>query len=196
MKKYYLLLCASLFSLTFTSCNDDDDKNPRDPEGTVVQNVTSTSHCYLTIPVEAKSEYAPEEVKTSFFWQIPDDIIMGRTNDVEVKVGNYYYQIRCEAKICSVGKVSGLGAVRKVPAGTWVERLACEEQSGYVVRVEYYTYYKFQSGIDGSEARVEPGDQDYYKGAAYARFYVEEHLEDGKDQNTGMKIKIQYPFKP
>ena len=197
MKKIFMFLMTG--AVLFSACDDDDDNGKKDPEGTLTLNVTRTNPCNMLIQTKESSAYVPETVDGYFYWDSPDDILIGDSwymNNKETLVDGYWYRFYCEADICSVGKVSGLGAVKKVPSGTWVAKLACEEESGYVVRVRYKTSYKYLDGVDGSSVDVNPGDPDYFEGVVYARFYVEDHLENANDENTGMKIKIQYPFKP
>ena len=182
-----------LLSLGLVSCNSDDD-DPRDPDGAIVLNVTGSNWADMTIETGNASEYAPKQVAGHFYWGTPDDLLTGTSPHVPdaPKVGDFYYHFSCDMELCSVGEVSGLGAIKRVPSGPWVKRLACEEDNGYVIRLSYHTANKNRAG-DESPTEVTPGDYDYVEGYAYARFYVEDDV-DKNGEKIGAKIKIQYPF--
>ena len=108
---------------------------------------------------------------------------------------DYVYRFYPEAEISSVGKGDGLWGVTKAPASGWEESMASVLGNGYVVRLKYHTAYKYVEGVDGSTQDVNPGDPDYVEGIVYARLFIEDELSSGGSQ-SGVKIKIQYPFNP
>lgn len=80
-------------------------------------------------------------------------------------------------KIASVGKVSGLGAITKIPESGWSDAAAVKPGYGYVLKT---------GGTDGGRPiRVE-----------YARVYVKEWMTTTGDLIIGCKVAYQAPFIP
>ncbi len=117
---FLTILFASVFSISFVSCSDDDDDNPNkstitenDPEGTIMANMHHNdwvSLFHMTGPG----------------FDITTSISLDESNNF--KTGE---------KIVSVGNVKGLNGITKIPTSGWSEKVAAVPGSGYVVQGEY-----------------------------------------------------------
>ena len=95
------------------------------------------------------------------YWTRPDDIRVYE---------NYGYKI----SICNVGKKTGLGDIKSIPNSGFINRVACEEGYGYVVKIENTKTQKI----------------------FYARVFVIESIVSTEGGIMGAKMKYQYPFNP
>jgi hypothetical protein len=94
---------------------------------------------------------------------------------------SYYGRISIyNVSICSLGAMSGLGNITRIPASGFTvpkredSSVACEAGHGYVIKFE-------------KENGSSPD---------YVRLYVVESLVNADGNITGAKVKYQYPFVP
>ena len=112
------ILFASMFSVSFVSCGNDDDDNPNhngstitenDPEGTIMINLVNDD----------------KDVQIDGEWPY---LYVGMTP--QNNIDTWYYN----GQIVSVGKVKGLSAITKIPDSGWAERCAATAGCGYIIR--------------------------------------------------------------
>ena len=111
------ILFASIFSVSFVSCGDDDDENlnessitENDPEGTIIMNLVNND-----------DDICIDDDEWPYMY-----VGMTPQNNIDT----WYYN----AEIVSVGKVKGLSAITKIPESGWAERCAATPGCGYVIR--------------------------------------------------------------
>ena len=149
-------LFVAALSLGFTSCGDDDD-NDGGSARTVTANIRNDDD-YLYI------DWKDEEEGYSVYTGL-------RINDANNFVADY----RSSDGIVCVGKVSGIGSIKKVPQSGWSEKCAVQPGYGYVLRSEGYSKY---------------GYSDY----RYVRIYVVDYMEGTSGGIIGATIKYQAPW--
>ena len=175
MKTNAFKLMAALFvaalSLGFTSCGDDDDSDGgktggsgSDPSGTVTANIRNDGN-YLYINWKDEEGY---RVETGL-----------SINDANNFVAGYmiYGEDSYNDGIVCVGKVSGIGSIKKVPQSGWSRTCAVQPGYGYVLRSR-----------EISNLRDEFGD---YR---YVRVYVVDYMEGTSGGIIGATIKYQAPW--
>lgn len=171
MKTNAFKLMAALFvaalSLGFTSCGDDDDNDGGKtggsgsaPSGTITANIRNDGHD-LSIYWEDEEGYS---VNTGL-----------RINDAN----NFYVTY---GDIVCVGKVSGIGSIKKVPQSGWSNTCAVQPGYGYVLRAKGYRW-------NNNSKRDEYSD-DY----RYVRVYVVDYMEGTSGGIIGATIKYQAPW--
>ncbi|MDY6298342.1 MAG: DUF5036 family protein [Alloprevotella sp.] len=156
MKTNAFKLMAALFvaalSLGFTSCGDDDD-NDGGSARTVTANIRNDN----------SSLYMNWEDEEGF--SVHTGLSINDANNFEAYQG----------EIVCVGKVSGIGSIKKVPQSGWSEKCAVQPGYGYVLRSEGYSKY---------------GYSDY----RYVRIYVVDYMEGTSGGIIGATIKYQAPW--
>ena len=171
MKTNAFKLMAALFvaalSLGFTSCGDDDDSDGgktggsgSDPSGTITANIRNDTH------------------DLSIYWKDEEGYSVNtglRINDAN----NFYVTY---GDIVCVGKVSGIGSIKKVPQSGWSNTCAVQPGYGYVLRAKGYRW-------NNNSKRDEYSD-DY----RYVRFYVVDYMEGTSGGIIGATIKYQAPW--
>ncbi len=173
MKTNAFKLMAALFvaalSLSFTSCGDDDDNDGgktggsgSDPSGTVTANIRNDGGS-LHMDWEDEEGY---RVNTGL-----------SINDANNFVAGYiiYAEDSYNDGIVCVGKVSGIGSIKKVPQSGWSRTCAVQPGYGYVLRS-----LEKKSGQFG----------DY----RYVRIYVVDYMEGTSGGIIGATIKYQAPW--
>ena len=173
MKTNAFKLMAALFvaalSLGFTSCGDDDDNDGgktggsgSDPSGTVTANIRNDGN-YLYINWDDEEGY---RVQTGL-----------GINDAN----NFEADYNGSDGIVCVGKVSGIGSIKKVPQSGWSKKCAVQPGYGYVLRAKGY---RFNSNTESYE----------YSDYRYVRFYVVDYMEGTSGGIIGATIKYQAPW--
>ena len=84
-----------------------------------------------------------------------------------------------EGEIVCVGKVSGIGSIKKVPQSGWSDKCAVQPGYGYVLRVKGYRWN------DNSRE---------YSDYRYVRIYVVDYMEGTSGGIIGATIKYQAPW--
>ena len=134
----------------FASCGGDDDGNggssSGDPEGTVLVNI-----------LLGRNDKGIYQIFTFNELKNYPYIFMHEDNNFHISGGN----------IVSLGPVSGLSAIKKLPTNGWVEVTAVIPGYGYIYRTEY--------------------DQ-------YVRIYVVDYMESTYGGIMGCTIKYQAPW--
>ena len=177
MKTNAFKLMAALFvaalSLGFTSCGDDDDNDGGKtggsgsaPSGTVTANIRNDGN-YLSINWEDEEGY-----------RVQTGLGINDANNFEANYGTY-----SDDEIVCVGKVSGIGSIKKVPQSGWSKKCAVQPGYGYVLRAKGYRWNYNNSG------RGEYSD-DY----RYVRVYVVDYMEGTSGGIIGATIKYQAPW--
>lgn len=168
---------VALLSLGFTACGgDDDDDNDggggggADPEGTIIVNIRNANSVndHYDSGSYARLDGIYTEVEKS----------NGSTNEGSQKLridasDNLYVE---DGKIVCVGKVSGLGAIKKIPQSGWARKAVVMPGYGYIVE-----------GLNGST-------KDYTYISHYARIYVVDYMHDTMGGVIGATIKYQCPW--
>lgn len=165
MKRFFFIALAVFMSLGFVSCSKDDDGTTstkelsggntgnndsegtggtgnKDPEGTVVVNMRNDGDNWIDIGIGSP-------------------IHITSANNFE---GMYSGQ----QQFVSVGKVSGLNAIKSIPATGWASSVSVVPGTGYIAYDSY-----------GSEV---------------ARIYVVEYMEGVSGGIIGATIKYQHPI--
>ena len=174
MKTNAFKLMAALFvaalSLGFTSCGDDDDNDGgktggsgSDPSGTITANIRNDGH-------DLYMGWTDEEG-----YRVETGLRINDANNFEA-CGSLY----TSSEIVCVGKVSGIGSIKKVPQSGWSGTCAVQPGYGYVLRSRRY---KFISG-QGNE----------YDDYRYVRVYVVDYMEGTSGGIIGATIKYQAPW--
>ena len=150
------LLATSMLFLA--GCNKDNPDNPSnsvpDPEGTIMLTMANTNQLsahggvLMGPPVERGNSCFCMDENNNFY-------------------GGSYYGANCD--IANVGKVSGLGSIKTIPASGYVRETSAEIGHGHVIRA-----------ADGT----------------YARLYVVEWVLNTSGGILGAKVKYQYPWAP
>lgn len=167
MKTNAFKLMAALFvaalSLGFTSCGDDDDNDGgktggsgSDPSGTVTANIRNDGK-YLYM------DWTDEEG-----FSVETGLSINDANNFVADYNSY------DGIVC-VGKVSGIGSIKKVPQSGWSGTCAVQPGYGYVLRAKGY---KFNSNTE-------------YR---YVRVYVVDYMEGTSGGIIGATIKYQAPW--
>ena len=175
MKTNAFKLMAALFvaalSLGFTSCGDDDDNDGgktggsgSDPSGTITANIRNGGD-YLYMYWTDEEGY-----------RVDTGLRINGANNFET-----YYNIRTSSEIVCVGKVSGIGSIKKVPQSGWSAKCAVQPGYGYVLRSKGY---RFNSNTERYEY------SDYH----YVRVYVVDYMEGTSGGIIGATIKYQAPW--
>ncbi|MDR0873810.1 MAG: DUF5036 family protein [Prevotellaceae bacterium] len=156
MKKFNLFFVQTLMilSLTFViGCSKDGggDSVP-DPEGT------------MSLSMRA---FDGRVTSTYLYWTDSYHIGISLDNNFRCH-SNYPYK----QEVVNIGRVNGLGSIKKTPSSGWTTGTAVEPGSGYVFRMN-------DAG-----------------GYTYARLYVVEWIIDTSGGIMGAKVKYQYPFNP
>ena len=127
------IMMVAMLSVGFASCGDDDDDDyvPKggqtttapetpsaDPEGTITVNLTN-------------DEKSIQLASTSC------SIQMNAANNL--RVNNYTYSTMTMT-IASVGSVSGLSSITKIPESGWTNEIAVVPGQGYVICTYSYDY--------------------------------------------------------
>lgn len=168
MKTNAFKLMAALFvaalSLGFTSCGDDDDNDGgktggsgSDPSGTITANIRNDNY-WLYMYWEDEEGYS---VKTG----------LGINDANNFEAG---------AIVC-VGKVSGIGSIKKVPQSGWSDECAVQPGYGYVLRSIGRRWN------DNSK-------RDEFSDYRYVRIYVVDYMEGTSGGIIGATIKYQAPW--
>lgn len=160
-------LFVAALSLGFTSCGDDDDSDGgktggsgSDPSGTITANILNDNDgTDLFINWEDEEGYS---------------VYIGLSINDDNNFGVAFGEIVC------VGKVSGIGSIKKVPQSGWSGKCAVQPGYGYVLRSRRY---KFISG-QGNE----------YDDYRYVRIYVVDYMEGTSGGIIGATIKYQAPW--
>ena len=162
-------LFVAALSLGFTSCGDDDDNDGgktggsgSDPSGTITANIRNDGN-YLYMDWTDEEGYY---VKTG--------LSINDANNFEA----YYYN---SGEIVCVGKVSGIGSIKKVPQSGWSGTCAVQPGYGYVLRAKGS---RFNSNTERSE----------YSDYRYVRVYVVDYMEGTSGGIIGATIKYQAPW--
>lgn len=170
MKTNAFKLMAALFvaalSLGFTSCGDDDDNDGgktggsgSDPSGTVTANIRNEDNCLYM-------DWTDEEG-----YSVHTGLIMNDANNFAARRG----------EIVCVGKVSGIGSIKKVPQSGWTDECAVQPGYGYVLRSQGE---RFNSNTERYE----------YSDYRYVRVYVVDYMEGTSGGIIGATVKYQAPW--
>ncbi len=120
--KYFVLMLATVFCLSLSSCGGGDDDEPDQPgkpsTTDVVSGSASEKHIIDLIDYDSWGPY--------FIWKGNSISIGSRSN------GGYTY-----VKMVYVGNVSKLSDIKTVPAEGWGNELPLENNGGYIIT---YTY--------------------------------------------------------
>lgn len=171
MKTNAFKLMAALFvaalSLGFTSCGDDDDNDGgktggsgSDPSGTVTTNIRNDDN-YLNMGWTDEEGY---------------DVYTGLKIDY---ANNFIAYYDYSSEIVCVGKVSGIGSIKKVPQSGWSATCAVQPGYGYVLRAK------------GSRRN---GSSYEYSDYRYVRVYVVDYMVGTSGGIIGATIKYQAPW--
>ncbi len=119
--KYFVLMLATVLSLSLASCEGGDDDEPDQPGKPSTTDVVSGS-------ASEKSEVIllSEVSHGPYFKWVNDKLYLYIDN------GHYSY-----VKMISVGTVSKLSDIKTVPAGGWGTKLPLVNNGGYIIT---YTY--------------------------------------------------------
>ena len=173
MKTNAFKLMAALFvaalSLGFTSCGDDDDSDGgktggsgSDPSGTITANIRNDG---------------PE---LSIYWE--DEEGFSVSTGLSINDANNFEAYYYNSEIVCVGKVSGIGSIKKVPQSGWSNTCAVQPGYGYVLRAKGYRW--------NNNSKREEYSDDY----RYVRFYVVDYMEGTSGGIIGATIKYQAPW--
>lgn len=170
-KKRLLLPLAVLITIGLMTISCTKDNNGNDPEGTRV--------LYLRHDEGGVDLF-------SYFNQISNNIgyygvsLLESNNFVcdGINDGVNGYDF---VKIATVGEVSGLAGVRKIPTSGWSRIIEAIPGTGYVVQ----NMVRF----DEEGFHIEPQNE-------YARIYVVDNIVNTSGEIEGVKIKYQSPWIP
>ncbi len=135
IKKYWMMLIIALASLGMTSCGGEDDEGgtkndpiaARDPEGTIVANLTNTF-------IYTKNGYYNNGISTmngiSYCY-----LGMNSNNNLQAEAAGHDGS---QVQIVSIGKVNGLSDIKEIPKEGWTHQVAAIPGYGYVYRWSYY----------------------------------------------------------
>ena len=132
-------------------CNEDKKEVP-DPAGTMSLSMNAFNRVWAT----------------DLYWVSSDRYFtrIGTDNNFYCYVD--YFQQTQEHQVINVGKVNGLGSIKKIPSSGCVTITAVEPGNGYVFKIS----------------------------DTYARLYVVEWMISTSGGIIGTKVKYQYPFNP
>ena len=169
--KNYLIALFSIALISMSSCSkDDDEQSAPDPQGTITANISESTR------ISFFDEYMNYEILELYLY-FPNNFIIYGKEIFDHSYSKWYY---CYISVCNVGKIRGLGDIKKIPqTGFSTEKkldtsIACEVGYGYVFKI-----------------RSEFSNRDFY-----VRLYVEELLVSTLGGIIGAKVKYQYPFEP
>ena len=161
MKKFNLFFVKTLMvlGLVFVAgCSKDDDNggsNVPDPEGTVTVTMENRGDNYAHAGPGGRPLYISG-----------NDIMIGMT--AANNFYSFYYDMQGN-QIANIGKVNGLGAIKRIPNSGFVSQTSVEPGCGYVIK-----------GYNGT----------------YARLYVVDWTTNTSGGIIGAKVKYQYPWNP
>ena len=172
MKTNAFKLMAALFvaalSLGFTSCGDDDDSDGgktggsgSDPSGTITANIRNDN--------DGTDLYIIWDDEEGY--RVYTGLSINDANNFET-----FGEIVC------VGKVSGIGSIKKVPQSGWSGTCAVQPGYGYVLRAKGYRWNYNSESMEYSD--------DY----RYVRVYVVDYMEGTSGGIIGATIKYQAPW--
>ena len=115
--KYFVLMLATVLSLSLSSCGGGDDDEPDQPGKPSTTDVVSGSASENSGVVLLSGVYD----SPSFYWR-------NKTLYLNDSHGLYSY-----VKMISVGTVSRLSDIKTVPAEGWNNQLPLENNGGYVI---------------------------------------------------------------
>lgn len=175
MKTNAFKLMAALFvaalSLGFTSCGDDDDNDGgktggsgSDPSGTITANIRNIRNDDNNLYIKWEDEEG---------YSVNTGLKINDANNFVAEYGD------SDGIVC-VGKVSGIGSIKKVPQSGWSGKCAVQPGYGYVLRSKGYRF----------NSNTERYDSDY----RYVRIYVVDYMEGTSGGIIGATIKYQAPW--
>ena len=159
MNKFLLFLLVFL-PLAIASCgNDKDEPNQSttsDPPGTITTNLPNTFHA-------VGNGYYEDGID---MYNTNACLGLNKANNLEA--AGWYY-----GEITSVGKVSNLSSITKIPSNGWANEAAALPGYGYI--------YRFK---------------DYSSDWRYARIYVVDYMKNTSGGIIGVTIKYQKDWTP
>ena len=144
------------------ACKKKDSDNSKDPEGTITLSVRNWNN--------GRTGVCPQECRGCFYISSDD-------NFFDIWQYDWY-----EWQFASVGSVSGLGAVKQIPASGWAASVAVIPGHGYVGKCASKEYSNGQLEVVST---------------TYVRFYVKSYVISATSGGVmGADIKYQSPFVP
>jgi len=153
------------------NASENSSNSAPDPEGTITVAMRSGNWMYTN----AATKVQPDGCISSFFYITTDDNFVGGSSD--------YYDAGNDWKFVTVGKMSGLGNISKIPKSGWAAPVAVTPNTGYVARCVNL---------------VGDGYGNYWssKDTVYVRIYVMDYIVDTSGGVIGANVKYQSPFNP
>lgn len=187
------MIMATLLSASLASCSDDD-KTPSDPQGTASANIRNDdANIYATIPMGTFSYIDKDGETQELEASVRLDIDGGnnfflRYNDRYNKGISSYGSTINKKCIVSVGAVKGLGSIKNIPENGWAEKVAVQPGHGYIIKYESEVISK---DIKGDIYYLGHPDNEFQTIVRYARFYVDEWMENTYGGIIGASVKYQ-----
>ncbi len=160
-------LFVAALSLGFTSCGDDDDNDGGKTGG-------SGSARTVTANIRNDGNYLYMDWTDEEGFSVDIGLSINDANNF-VTSGSLYTP---DSEIVCVGKVSGIGSIKKVPQSGWSRTCAVQPGYGYVLRSKGFRRNNWNERSD------------YH----YARVYVVDYMEGTSGGIIGATIKYQAPW--
>lgn len=164
---------VALLSLGFTACGGDDDDDSgigggggTDPEGTVIVNIRNANSVN-----NYWDDGAYATLNGIYAYIQSDGTMYTKYEYLRIDEADNLYA-EYGSKIVCVGKVSGLGAIKKIPQSGWADKAVVMPGYGYILE-----------GPKGDGIITH-----------YARIYVVDYMRDTLGGIIGATIKYQCPW--